>query len=592
LRIPENRWNVATVETEAVEDHIPALASRLGVPRLVAHLLWLRDLRTMDAARAFLSPRLADLVPPTDLPDMDRAADRLAHAVRSGEPVGIFGDYDVDGMTGTALLVRFLQLAGAETHWSIPNRRTEGYGMPAGAVERLGSRGVKLIVTVDNGIVAHEAVRRANTLGIDVIVTDHHLPSDELPPAHAVVDPHRRDADGTNLDLCGCALAFKLAWAVADRLRNLDAGREAAFRAFLRDAVGLVALATVSDVVPLRDENRILVSSGLAALRGSEHPGMRALLEIARVGALPLTTEDVAFRIAPRLNAAGRLSKPEIVIELLTATDYEEARRLGRTLHDANVERRRIEQKVLKQAVVQADEILADDERHSLVVHGEGWHRGVIGIVAARLVDLHQRPTVVIGFEGEGGRGSCRTPSAVDLHQALGRCDDHLAAFGGHASAAGIEIERSRVDRFVDAFESAVRAQTDRELPVRTIEVDAEASVEDFDLDTVEALQRLAPFGPTNPQPVFLVRGATVAGRARLMGQNDAHLTFSLKRPGGAVRVVGFRMADRFELASGGDPLDLVVAPMLNDWKGVRTAELRLVDVRVSAEVPQTRVPG
>lgn len=587
MRIPQNRWRVASVPPTALEHDIPALAGRLGVPSLVARLLWQREFTDPEEARSFLSPRLADLESPAVLPDVDLVTKRLVAAIRDEEPVGIFGDYDVDGMTGTALLVRFLRLAGAPVEWAIPDRNADGYGMSVAGVERLAAAGVKVIVTVDNGISAHEAVDRANELGIDVLVTDHHLPGDELPDALAVMDPHRKDASGQGRGLCGCGLAFKLAWAVAERLRSVAGStsqQAARFKEFLRDAVGLVALATISDVMPLKGENRILVSSGLAALRASHHPGIRALLECSRVGAQPLTTEDVAFRIAPRLNAAGRLSKPEIVIQLLTSTDLDTARGLARSLHEANGERRRIEQKVLEQAVVQAETILENADRRSLVVHGEGWHRGVIGIVAARLVDRHHVPTVVIGFDGDGGRGSCRTPQAVDLHRALTDCGPHLDRYGGHAAAAGLDIRRCEIEAFSDAFDEAVRIQTASEAVQRTIDVDLEAEPEDFTIDTAEALQRLAPFGEANQEPVFVIRGATVAGRARLMGQNDAHISFSIKQAQGAVRVVGFRKASCFDLTTARCKLDMVVTPMVNEWKGTRTAELRLIDIREAAE--------
>ncbi|MHC5011148.1 MAG: single-stranded-DNA-specific exonuclease RecJ [Planctomycetota bacterium] len=581
MRLPEPRWVVSPIPTSALEEDIPALARSLGVPALVARLLWLRDLRDPETARAFLSPRLADLRPPDRLPDTGEAAERLARAVRAGERIAVFGDYDVDGMTGTALLVRFFRLAGADVVWAIPDRDADGYGLGVGAVERLAREGAHVIVTVDNGVAAHEAVERAVALGLEVVITDHHLPGPSLPPARAIVNPHRLDGSGEGRHLCGCALAFKVAWAVAERLRHVIGSDGAErYRAFLRDAMGLVALATVSDVVPLTGENRILVSGGLASLRQSRHPGIRALLESARVGSLPLTTEDVAFRIGPRINAAGRLSRPELVIELLTAEDPEEARRLARRLEEANVERRRIEKGVLAEATVQAEDRLAETRGRSLVVHGDGWHRGVIGIIASRLVDLHHRPTVVIGFSGSEGRGSCRTVAPVNLHDALTRCDAHLSRYGGHAAAAGLEITRGEVDAFARTFEEAVRDQLGRETPVRTLRIDAESDVDDWTLETTEAVGRLDPFGAENPEPVFLIRGAEVAGRARIMGKDGAHLSFALKRSGGAVRVVGFRRAELHDLAASGRPLDLVVTPVVNEWRGMRTAELRLVDMR------------
>ncbi len=577
----ETRWTLAEVDADAETAAIPALARRLGVPLLVARCLWIRELGDPSAARSFLQPRLAELTPPGGLPDAPLAADRLARAVRRGERIAIFGDYDVDGMTGTSLLVRFLRLAGGDVIWSVPDRSSDGYGLSPGAADRLADAGAKVLVTVDNGISAHAAVERATARGVDVVVTDHHLPGERLPGAFAVVDPHRRDAGPLGRDLCGCGLAFKMAWGVAERLRDVYGGAKAeVFRAFLRDAMGLVALATISDVVPLAGENRILVTAGLASLRASEHPGIRSLLETCRLGALPLTTEDVAFRIAPRLNAAGRISRPDLVIDLLTSEDAQQSHRLARQLADANAERRRIEKDVLLRAAEQAQDILDDDGRSSLVVHGDGWHLGVIGIVAARLVDRHHRPTVVIGFDGDEGRGSCRTPAHVNLHTALTRCDAHLSRYGGHAAAAGLEIARGRVGDFTEAFEEAVRHQIGRTRPLRTIRLDGEATADDFHLDLVQSLLRLQPFGAGNPEPQFLLRGARVAGRPRLIGQDGAHLTFALKQSAGAIRVVGFRKADAFETVAAEGDLDLVVSPMLNEWRGVRTAELRLVDLR------------
>jgi single-stranded-DNA-specific exonuclease len=375
-----------------------------------------------------------------------------------------------------------------------------------------------------------------------------------------------------------------MAWAVAERLRApMDEAKRKTVREALRDAVALAALATVSDVMPLVGENRVIVSSGLAALRGSRSPGLRALLEVARLGDAPLTTEDVAFRIAPRLNAAGRLSRPDIVVRMLTCTDETEARALARSLDQANEERRRIERSVLAQATDEAHRRMDGTDRHSLVVHGQGWHRGVIGIVAARLLDRHRRPVAVIGLDGDLGRGSCRSVPHVDLHRALTECGAHLVRYGGHAMAAGFDIQRGSLDRFCDAFEEAVRSQTNGHSREPSITVDAECEIDALNLEAVTALARLAPFGPGNPEPVFLVRGAVVAGRAQLMGETRGHLAFALKQNGGAIRVVGFRRADLWDLVTSGKPIDVAVSPALDEWRGVRTPELRLVDARASA---------
>ncbi len=574
-------WVVEQVDAEASSREIPALARELGLPTLVARLLWQRGVREPSRARKFLSPRLADLSPPEGLPNVDTAAERLARALREGERIAVCGDYDVDGMTGTAVLVRFFRLAGGDVTWSIPNRESDGYGLSVAGIEDLAERGVKVIVTVDNGITALEPIARARALGMSVVITDHHLPGATLPDACIIVNPHLDESVDATAMPCGCALAFKLAWAIADRMRDMLRGeKRAALRAFLRDAVGLAALATVTDVVPLLGENRIMVTAGLGSLRSSSHPGIQALLSIAGVGNLPLTTEDVGFRIGPRLNAAGRLSKPELVVELLTESDPKRCRELAAELDRANALRKDIEKGVVKQAIAEAEALLASGDRKSLVVWGEDWHQGVIGIVAARLVDRFHKPSVVIGLADGMGRGSCRTPPDVHLQQALATCDEHLLRHGGHAMAAGCEIDAGDVEAFRDAFEAAVESQLEDRSAARTLRIDAVTDVDDWNLGAVQQMTRLAPFGSHNPEPVFLVPRAQVAGRPRLMGPASDHLSFALQQTGGAIRVVAFRRADLYDLASSGDELDLAVTPVLNDWRGTRTPEFRLVDMQ------------
>ena len=463
--VPQVEWRVRTPDEEGHDTHIRSLASSLDVPPLVARLLWLRGIRDEPRARSFLNPRMADLSPPEGLVGLERATDRLARALLGGERIAVCGDYDVDGMTGTSLLVRFLRLAAkppstpdeeGQVTWSIPDRQQDGYGLSIRAIEALAEDGVTVAVTVDNGVTAVEPIRRAVELGMDVIITDHHLPGDEVPPALAIVNP-RLGAEGPlegagAHDLCGCGLAFQLAWAVADRLRGrgMDAMK---LKSFLRDAIGLVALATVCDVVPLRGQNRLLVAAGLSSLRRSPHPGIQALLEVCELGRLPLTTEDVGFKIGPRLNAAGRLGTPEVVIELLTTDDAARARDLAKSLDDANKERRRIERGVLDEAEAVAKQLVEERDPSALVVWGEGWHMGVVGIVAARLVDKYARPAAVIAFDEGKGRGSCRSVAAVDVHQALEASCDHLGNWGGHAAAAGLDIDLDSAPAFREAFE-------------------------------------------------------------------------------------------------------------------------------------------
>lgn len=573
----------------APADAVAALRRELDVPNLVAELLWNRGQRTPSRARKFLRPRLADLSPPEGLPGMDQAAERLARALADDERIAICGDYDVDGMTGTALLVRFFRLVGGDVGWSIPDRESDGYGLSPRAVDSLAERGVNVLVTVDNGVSAHPALARAREHGIDVVITDHHLPDDTPPDCCAIVNPHIDSGDvaeGEVIAPCGCALAFKLAWAVADRIRaSFKGDAEARLRDFLRDSVGLVAMATVTDAVPLVDENRILVAAGLNSLRRSAHPGIRALMDVSKLGAIPLTTQDIGFKLGPRLNAAGRLSRPELVIELFTTDDEDEARQLARALDKANIERRAIEKKVVADAMEQARAYIDESNPPALVVWGEGWHQGVIGIVASRLVDAFGLPTAVVGLAGDTGRGSCRTPPRVNLHDALSASADHLTRYGGHAMAAGFEVQADALPAFRSAFEGAVHEQLSGNRTSTEIAIDAVTPVDHWDLPAVQAVHRLAPFGKANPEPVFLIPSVKIAGTPKLMGQTSAHLSFTVKQNGGAIRVVAFGRADLFDTVSSGSPLDLAVTPIVNDWRGTRTPEFRLLDMQV-AEKP------
>ena len=575
-------WRLPEGADQASDEQAVALARRLGLPTTVARLLHQRGFGEEVTARTFLDPRLEHLRPPRGLPDIDRAARRVADAVTNNERIAVCGDYDVDGMTGTSLLVRFFRLLGADAHWAIPDRNEDGYGLSAAMIDRLIDIGARVVITVDNGVSAHAALERAAEAGLDVIVTDHHLPGPTLPPAHALVVPHlARDGDEDNRHLCGCALAFKLAWAVADRCRaRLGADGARRFKTFLRDAMGLVALATLADQMPLRGENRVLVAAGLASVRGSEHAGLAALREVAEVGATPITTEDVAFRIAPRLNAAGRLSRPELVVELLTCDDPAEARRLAHALDAANRERREIESRVLDEALAQAEAAVGEHNPPGLVVAGQGWHAGVVGIVAARLVDRFQRPSLVVALDGDRGRGSGRTPLGIDLHAALGACAQGLERFGGHAMAAGFEVLADQLDALRTRFGAAVRAQQEAGADMAPLLLDGECSADEWTIDAVNALKRLEPFGQGNPEPVFLLRDAQVAGTPRLLGQPAHHLSFLVRGTERGLRVVGWRRHDLFDLVASGQPLDLAVTPVINVFRGTVSAELRLVDAR------------
>ncbi|MCB9829011.1 MAG: DHH family phosphoesterase [Planctomycetes bacterium] len=458
-------WRLPEGADQASDEQAAALARRLGLPTTVARLLHQRGFGEEVTARTFLDPRLEHLRPPRGLPDIDRAARRVADAVTNNERIAVCGDYDVDGMTGTSLLVRFFRLLGADAHWAIPDRNEDGYGLSAAMIDRLIDIGARVVITVDNGVSAHAALERAAEAGLDVIVTDHHLPGPTLPPAHALVVPHlARDGDEDNRHLCGCALAFKLAWAVADRCRaRLGADGARRFKTFLRDAMGLVALATLADQMPLRGENRVLVAAGLASVRGSEHAGLAALREVAEVGATPITTEDVAFRIAPRLNAAGRLSRPELVVELLTCDDPAEARRLAHALDAANRERREIESRVLDEALAQAEAAVGEHNQPGLarrrpgLARGRRRHRGraPLGPLPAPLVGgALDGDQVAARGRTARHRPPCGAGACAQGPERFWRC--HAMAAGSRCLTSSTRCARAR---------RAVRARSRRQAP-------------------------------------------------------------------------------------------------------------------------------
>ncbi len=433
-----------------------SLAARLNLHPITAQCLLNRGIEEAEAARAFLEPKLTHLTDPHAFSDMERAAARLAAAIGRREPVAIVGDYDVDGLSASALLARFLRAVNTPVRCIVPERLRDGYGMRSHHVEEAHSSGACLLVTVDNGTSALAAAELASARGLELIITDHHEPRrDEhgapvRPPCLALLNPKWPDSGYPYSGLSGCGVAFKLAWATATAL---SPGKRAqpALRRFLLEALALVAIATVADAVPLDGENRTLVHYGLRALTSPSQPGLRALLEVARVRGMP-SAVDIAFQLAPRLNAAGRLGQSALALELLLTDDAERAHRLAQRLDALNLERRELEQRLLERALERAQRALAETDGAAIVLADEGWHHGVIGIVASRLVERFQRPVVLIGLEGERGRGSARSIAGVALHEGLRACAHLLERCGGHAMAAGLEIRAERVPAFRRAF--------------------------------------------------------------------------------------------------------------------------------------------
>lgn len=579
---PRSLW----VLPEAPRGEVAALAADLDLPPLAALVLARRGITDPEAARRFLRPDMAQMHEPDLLPGMAAAAERMAAAVRGRERVAVYGDYDVDGICGTALLLGFLRAAGGDAVPYLPDRRTEGYGFNADAVRSLAADGVKVICTVDHGSRAAAEIGLARDLGIDVVVTDHHLPGDAAPPpAVAVVNPRSPGPDGKAYPfpwLCGTGVAFKLAWAVA---RRLSGGERvsAPLREKLTESLALVAMATVADVVPLVEENRVAVVYGLALLRRSPSPGIRALMEVARVADGEPGVEDVAFRLAPRINAAGRMGDAGRALELLVTEDPARARALAEEVDGENRARRAVEKEILAaaRALVPLD---GDGEPPAgIVVAGDGWNPGVVGIVAARLAEEFHRPAVVIAMEGDRGRGSARSFNGFHLERALAACGEHLEAHGGHAAAAGLTVRRDRLEAFRGAFRRRVEETSTAEDRIPRLHLDALVPLGHLDVPLLRLLERLGPHGEGNAAPLFATGDLELAGKPRTMGRAGDHVSFFVRDAAGdARRAVWFGGAAALEevLADPSGRLSLAYRPSLNRFRGEEGVELMVEEAR------------
>jgi len=544
------KWTIP--ESDASET--AALAGALGITIPAARVLWARGYRSPDQAGRFLQPSIADLADPALLKDMPLAVTRLRRAIEQRERILLYGDYDVDGTSAVVILKKGLELLGGNVSFHVPHRLKDGYGMRSEVVEEAAAAGVALIVSVDTGIRANDVVRHAGGLGIDVIVTDHHLPETELPPAVAVLNPNRPDCGYPEKNLCGAGVALKL----MDALIR-DVGWEPSRRERLIDSLlKLVAIATVADVVPLTGENRVIVKRGLAGLDRVRNPGMRALLDVSGFpeGESP-NARQVAFQVAPRINAAGRMASAADVIEMFLTEDAEVARTLAAKLHELNSDRRDTEADIARAIFEQCVEQPVTDLDAALVFAGEGWHRGVVGIVASRVVERFHRPAFVLGLENGLAQGSGRSIPVFHLLEALEAMPDLFDKFGGHHQAAGITMEAGRVEEFrarlrAYAGERLTPADFERELAI-----DAEIALEEINDASVADILRLAPFGFGNAAPTFALRGVEIAAPPEII--KEKHVFLRLKVNGRTIRAKAWNFAERMAELAPGSRLDLAL---------------------------------
>jgi single-stranded-DNA-specific exonuclease len=553
-----------------------------GVSSVLAQLLAARGITEPEAIRSFLDPKLTGLRDPELLPGVDQAAQRIVAAIGDRRPIAIYGDYDADGVTATALLYRCLSLLGGDVRYYIPNRIDEGYGLNDEALRQLAERGAKLVVTVDCGIASSAEAETARELGLELIITDHHEFGSTLPRAAALVHPRLPGSTYPFAGLCGAGVAFKLAWAVCQRANGAKRVSER-MRAFLVQAVGLAAIGAVADVVPLVDENRILVAHGLVALKQQPTVGLAALLKVVELSNKPcVDSDDIAFTLAPRLNAAGRLGQAQLAVELLTTDSEIRAATLAEYINELNSSRCSLERSIYLAAHKQVQQHFDPEGDAALVLADHDWHPGVIGIVAGRLAEKYHRPVVLVSLDKLGvkpGMGSARSVPGFNLHQALAACGDHLLSHGGHAAAAGLRIDEAKIDAFRAIFCEHAAMTIRAEQRVANLNIDAEAPLSALTVQTVQQIERLAPFGHGNMRPVLCASDVQLAEPPKRIGDGGRHVSLRFRQHQIAVRGVAFGQGDwADELAGHGGPLDIAYRPVINHFRGRSSVELQLAD--------------
>ncbi len=573
---------------------IVAMERAAGVPAVVAQLLLCRGIHEPSLARDFLDAKLTSLRDPCELPGASDAAERIWAAIEAKRRIVIYGDYDVDGMSGTALLFLCLRMLSAEVSYYVPHRVDEGYGLHCESLSKLAERGAQMVITVDCGACSVAEADWARKLGLELIITDHHEFADGLPAAACIVHPGLPGAAYPFLGLCGAGVAFKLAWALCQRASQSKKVGEH-MRSYLMQAIGLVALATVADVVPLVDENRVLVRHGLTSLRERPGPGIKALLQLTGADKQPtLSSEDISFKLAPRLNAAGRLGQATLGIELLTTDSAERASALAAYLHELNGSRESLERSIYLAANKQALEQFDPEGDSALVLAERGWHPGVIGIVASRLAEKFHRPVVMVALDALGikpGVGSARSVPGFNLHRALAACSEHLVSYGGHAAAAGVKVDEAKLAEFREQFCEHVSGEISIGARVAELRIDAEVPFSALTSAAVSDIERLAPFGNANPRPLLCTSDVVLSEPPKRIGGGERHLSLRLSQHGVQFRAVAFGGGDwAAELSELTGPIAVAFRPFVNHFRGRKSVELQVCDWQPAAALAKSEL--
>ncbi len=569
-----------TLNTASDDQTIHSLAQSQSFPETIAKILISRGITASEDIDGFFNPSLTDLHDPFLMDGMDSAVHRIKQAIASGEKIRIYGDYDVDGTVTTAMLTRFLRSIGAEVDFYIPERATEVYGISIDTIETTFLHDVKLLIAVDTGVTAVDAITYAQSLGMDVIVCDHHEPSDALPPAYALLNPIKGNCDYPFRNLCACGVTFKLVQALC---------RERGTPELAYQFLDLVAIASTADMVPLIGENRILVHFGLLAMNDKPRPGLKGLLDCTNQKVGTITSSTIVYNLAPLINAAGRMGDAYRAVDLMLTDDELSAFRLAQDLESKNYRRRVIDEKTFAEASKIAEELIEKEHRRSLVIFNPEWHVGVINIVASRLVERFHLPTVLLTSIDHVAKGSARSIKNFDVHSALKQCQKYLKQFGGHKYAAGLSLEEKNVPALRDAFDKIARSMLSDAMITPEIQVDSVLHFSEVSPDFLDYLRHFAPFGYGNAKPCFLTHNVTSSGRANIVGKN--HLRFRARQDGIVLDSIGFNLGDKLDLCNSGEALSIVYTIEEIIYHSRITLQLYIKDIRRSAEVMMEELP-
>ena len=561
----EKRWNILNGDATKIE----LLQQSLKIHPVLCKILVQRGFETFDQAKDFFRPSLASLHDPWLMKDMDKAVERIITAVNAKEKILVFGDYDVDGTTSVAAMYQFLKKIHSHLDFYIPHRYREGYGVSKAGIDFAKENGFTLIISLDCGIKSVDLISYAKELGIDFIVCDHHLPDNILPPAVAILNPKQKDCNYPYKELCGCGVGFKLITALAAQFGLHDSD--------VFEYLDLVATAIAADIVPMTGENRILTFHGLIKANNNPNNGIRALAQLSKLVST-LHISNLVFMIAPRVNAAGRMDDARKAVQMFVAETYDEALQYAEMLHSDNTDRKEADRNITEEALALINENKEWVNNKSTVVFQPHWHKGVVGIVASRIIEHYYRPTIVLTQSGEYAAGSARSVPGFNLYEAIHACREHLLGYGGHFAAAGMTLEPDQVPALRKKFEEVVASTITPEQLIPEIVIDAEISLNDIKQSFYDIMCQMEPFGPENLRPVFIVKNVTDSGWSKIV--KEKHIRFSIQHNNIIITGIGFDMANKFSLLENKKPVDIVFKIDINEWNGEKNLQLRVIDLR------------